>query len=45
MSVFIHYSLSAVGATSQLNVGYDPIIRAADNRNGFAQTITVWISS
>lgn len=38
------YSLATVGATNQLSIGYKPVIRAADNRNGRAQTVTVWTS-
>ncbi|OBZ70776.1 Glucan 1,3-beta-glucosidase [Grifola frondosa] len=36
------YSLSTVATTSQLSVNAQGIINNADNRNGFAQTVTAW---
>ena len=39
------YSLATVGTTNQLSFGGKPVARAEDNRNGFAQTLTVWTSS
>ena len=39
------YSMSTVGTTNQLSIAYTPVVKAADNTNGFAQTVTAWASS
>ena len=39
------YSLATVGTVNQVTLGNKPVARAVDNRNGFAQTVTVWTSS
>ncbi|KAF8595217.1 exo-beta-1-3-glucanase [Ceratobasidium sp. AG-I] len=39
------YSLSTVGTTNMLNVGSTGVVNQANNRNGFASTMTVWTST
>jgi glucan 1,3-beta-glucosidase len=39
------YSLSTVGTTNMLNVGSTAIVKQANNRNGFASTMTIWSSA
>ena len=39
------YSLATVGVVHPLSVDHTPVINAVENRNGFAQTVTVWASS
>lgn len=38
------YSLATVGVAHPLSIDSKPVINAVDNRNGFAQTVTVWKS-
>lgn len=36
------YQLSTVGTTNSLSVNGAPVIKQANNRNGFASTATAW---
>ncbi|KAL1729213.1 glycoside hydrolase family 55 protein [Schizophyllum commune] len=40
-NVFI-FQLSTVSTENQLSVGGKPVVKQADNRNGFASTVSVW---